>query len=303
VSEALFERYKDALRRGHLAALRGETDTALSAYAEATVLAPDRPLPHVSRGAVLARAGRFDPAIEAFEVAIALAPRDEVALAGRADALGRSGRRIAAADAYDRLADIHEAAGRLAPACDDVRRALEQAESKDRRRRLERLIARLRGAPGDTGGEEALARALQVLEGTMATLPEESLLEAAAGPATPPDPDLLGRDADLAIEAGDDVTASRLLLEAARLQAAAGHYAAALDGCHRALAIVPADPDLHLELAEIYLARGWRTLAADKLVLLARLIDLADDGEARQRLCRLVASGFADDPRLTAICA
>ena len=66
---------------------------------------------------------------------------------------------------------------------------------------------------------------------------------------------------------------------------------------------MPADPDLHLELAEIYLARGWRTLAADKLVLLARLIDLTDDGEARERLCRLVATGFADDPRLAAICA
>lgn len=328
MTEALYERYKDALRRGHVAALRGQVDAALSAYDEASVLAPDRPLPHASRGTVLARAGRHDAAVEAFEVALRLAPRDELALAGRADSLTRAGRRIEAAGAYDQLAELHEAAGRLASACDNARRALEQAESKERRRRVERLTTVLRRAPGDADAEEALARALHVLEGSLSALPtvsaefptaelsaavaDEEADRADTQPAEPGgltpraarlDPELLGRDADVAVEAGDAATAGRLLLEVARLQVAGGHYAAAIDACHRALAVVPSDPDLHLQLAEIYVARGWRTLAADKLVLLARLIELADDVEARQRLCRLVASAFADDSRLAAICA
>ena len=33
--EGLYERYKDALKKGHVAALRGRLDDALDAYAEA----------------------------------------------------------------------------------------------------------------------------------------------------------------------------------------------------------------------------------------------------------------------------
>ena len=57
MSDALYERYKDALRRGHVAALRGRQDAALTAYGEAAKLAPDRPLPLVSIGNVLAGLG------------------------------------------------------------------------------------------------------------------------------------------------------------------------------------------------------------------------------------------------------
>ena len=64
----------------------------------------------------------------------------------------------------------------------------------------------------------------------------------------------------------------------------------------------PADPTLHLTLAELYVDRGWRTAAADKLVLLARLVDLGDDPATRERLCGL-ATRLPDDPRLVAICA
>ena len=35
MSEALYEQYKDALRRGHVAALRGQLDAAAAAYREA----------------------------------------------------------------------------------------------------------------------------------------------------------------------------------------------------------------------------------------------------------------------------
>ena len=56
-----------------------------------------------------------------------------------------------------------------------------------------------------------------------------------------------------------------------------GQIHAAIDACYEALAIAPADPEIHLALAELYLDRGWRTLSADKLLLLGRLIELTGD--------------------------
>ena len=58
-SEALYERYKDALRRGHVASQRGRSRTALTAYAEAASIAPDRRHPAHERrdGAAAALAG------------------------------------------------------------------------------------------------------------------------------------------------------------------------------------------------------------------------------------------------------
>ena len=44
MSDAVYERYKEALRRGHVAAERGRFDAALAAYANAAGLAPDRAL-------------------------------------------------------------------------------------------------------------------------------------------------------------------------------------------------------------------------------------------------------------------
>ena len=85
--EALYERYKGALRNGHVAAVRGRNEDAIAAYAEAAALAPDRPLPHTSMGRTLLKLGRVDEALAAFAAALRLAPRDEAGLAGRADAL------------------------------------------------------------------------------------------------------------------------------------------------------------------------------------------------------------------------
>ena len=39
MTEALYERYKEALRRGHVAAQRGRLDEALDAYGEAARVA------------------------------------------------------------------------------------------------------------------------------------------------------------------------------------------------------------------------------------------------------------------------
>src|SRR5687767_10898024 len=130
----VYERYKECLRRGHVAALRGQLEDALEAYTEAALVAPDRALPHTSRGAVLMRQGRPDDALGAFSNALDRAPRDEAALLGRADALLALGRRVDAADALDRVAELQERDGRIPEATDTARRALDLAESRTRRR-------------------------------------------------------------------------------------------------------------------------------------------------------------------------
>jgi tetratricopeptide (TPR) repeat protein len=334
VTASLYERYKDALRQGHVAALRGRLEEALVAYGEAARLAPERPLPHASIGGVLLRVGDAAAAIAAFDEALARAPGDEAALAGRADALIHAGRRVEAAGALDVLADVQEAAGRAADACDTVRRALEQAESKQRRRHVERLTQTLRSAVGDQAAEQALARAMKTLEETSPAAPGRpdgsrvpaepsadgsaaggigTLIDAAADampmpeplPEPEPEPDVaaLTADAETSLDVGDTATARDRLLTIARIHARAGRFGAALDACYQALAVAPADPDLHLTLAELYIDRGWRPLAAEKLVLLAQLVDLADDSAARERMCQIIADRFPGDARLAAICS
>ena len=315
MSEVLYEQYKDALRRGHVAALRGRLDAAAAAYREAARIAPDRALPHVGLGGVLARLGRTDDALTAYAAALDRAPNDEGAMQGRADVLAAVGRRSEAADTLDRLAANLERDGRLADACDVARRALELAESRGRRRSVETLVARLRtAAPGDTAAAEALERALGVLESVPGLDPLPDPADGAATtdgtdepavatPPPPPDPALLTLAVEEALEAGDLEEARRRALVAAMGHRAVGQFHAAMDACYQALAILPSDPDIHLLLAELYLDRGWRGPAADKLVLLGRLSQLTGDGATRGRLCYLAAARFPDDPRLAAVCA
>jgi tetratricopeptide (TPR) repeat protein len=301
VTASLFERYKDALRQGHVAALRERLDDALAAYGEAARLAPERPLPYVSMGGIRLRIGDTAAALAAFDEAIARAPTDEAALAGRADALIRAGRRVEAAEALDLLADVQEASGRAADACDTVRRALELAESKQRRRHLEGLTEALRAAVGDPAAEQALGRAIQTLEETSpAAAPGD-----AAQPLAEPEPDIvaLTAAAEASLDLGDTATARDGLLTVARIHGRAGRFGAALDACYQALAVAPADTDLHLTLAELYVDHGWRALAAEKLELLARLIDLDGDVAARDRMCEIIGERFPGDAGLAALCS
>ena len=60
MSTDLFQRYKDALRRGHVAVLRGRLEEALTFYQEATRLAPERALPYTSLGGVHLRLDNLD---------------------------------------------------------------------------------------------------------------------------------------------------------------------------------------------------------------------------------------------------
>jgi tetratricopeptide (TPR) repeat protein len=325
MTDAPYERYKDALRVGHVAALHGRLDEALAAYAQAAQVAPDRALPLTSRATVLVRLNRLDEALEAYGAALSLAPRDEGALGGRADALVRAGRPAEAAGALDLLAEIQAVSGRLPEACDTARRALELAESRARRRHLADLTELVRDDPGGAA-EEALARALRLLEEPVQVLQPPG--EGSAGEA--PGPDLLlagslagGADADrpsisepvaidlaavsarleAAMTAADPAGRIEAIVSVSRELAAAGLDEAALDAADSALGLAPDDPDLHLVLVELYVARGWRTLAGDKLLLLGRLVELSGDSAIRDRLCAAATRLLPDDSRLAGLCA
>src|SRR3990172_7760200 len=123
MSQALYEEYKEALRRGHVAALRGRLDGAGAACRAAAASAPDRALPYVSLGAVLRRAERIDDALASFGVALSLAPEDEGALRGRAELQAERGRRAEAALDFETLAGVLERGGRLSGAADAAPRA------------------------------------------------------------------------------------------------------------------------------------------------------------------------------------
>lgn len=348
-SASLYERYKDALRRGHVAALRGRHDAAIDAYGEAAEIAPDRALPHASIGGILAKMNRPADAIAAYRRALDIAPRDETGLRGIADALARLGRRAEAAAALDRLADGLDAAGRLADATDAARRALELAESRTRRTHLEALVAQLReSASRDETADRALENAAAVVA---ARGPSTDATSGAAGEVAPwpalateavdavtapeaPDADLdtaveasggeavdatdaepepiaepaglgiaLGVVAEAQLHAGDLAEAREGLLAAARAHRRAGRLVAAVDACDLAISIAPADPDVHLLLAELYLDRGWRGLASEKLQLLGRITMLDGDAGTRERLCAIAGTRLPEDARLAELCS
>jgi tetratricopeptide (TPR) repeat protein len=298
MTESLYERYKEALRRGHVAAQGGHFEDALGAYGEATALAPDRALPLVGIGSILMRLGKAREAATAYGKALDHAPADEAALRGRADALLALGDRVGAADDLDRLAAVLEGSGRGGEAVDTARRALDLAESRDRRASLQAMVDRLQADAGAAAANRnVIDRAEARLRGPIG---EE------APPPEPPPPPFDAAAAMAAVEdaaaSGDAVATREAALSAARGHRGAGQLHAAIDVCYQALATNPADPGLHLSLAELYLDRGWRSVAADKLVLLSRLVDLQDDGTTRERICEL-AQRVPDDPRLEAICA
>jgi tetratricopeptide (TPR) repeat protein len=390
---SLYERYKDALRRGHVASLRGRFEAAIGAYSEAAAIAPDRALPHAAIGGILVKMGRPADALESYGRALAIAPRDEQALRGRAQLLAAAGRPFEAAELLDRLAAVLDSSGRLPDASDAARRALELAESRERRRQVEAYAERLRASAGDEAAARALAHVLRVLEppvvaasvaavvepvdvepepvvaeveveAPVAAEPEieaavvepeaqveptilaepepETIAEAepvavaeeiaaeiepeveavmaegaapepmepdvmAAAEAAPEEPAIdafaLGRAAEDALAAGDALRARDGLLAAAAAHRRAGRSFAAIDACYLALAVAPADVDLHVLLTELYLERGWRGPAVDKLLLLGRLAELGDDTATRDRLCAIATDQLPDEGRLTQLCA
>jgi DNA polymerase-3 subunit gamma/tau len=361
-SASLYEPYKDALRRGHVAALRGRLEQAIDAYVEAASIASDRALPHAAIGGIFVRMGKMPEALAAYDRALELGPRDESSQRGRAEVLRSLRRPTEAAATLDRLAEILDQAGRLPEACDAARRALELAESKDRRRYVTSLAVRLRDSTGDEAAEQALAQVLRFLEPSetqrdavgetdgatddrasqaaietrepapapkAATEPHPEAAaepESKAAPLPEPEPELaplpepqplskpqlerrmqdpvlLGAMGEEALKVGANKAARTNLLAAAYAYRRTGRPLSAIDACFLAMEVVPADVDVHMMLAELYLESGWRPLAIEKLVLLSRLAELDDDPTTRERVCRIARERLADEPRLAILCA
>lgn len=424
MTDDLYERYKEALRIGHVAVLRGALDGAVEAYRAAAVIAPTRALPHTSLAGVLLRLGHLEEALVEYAAAVTRSPHDEGALLGQAEALTVAGQRVDAALDLDHVSEIQEAAGRLPEAADTLRRALELDDAPERMRRQRGLLREIRLSAGDAAAEQLLARALRLrdepagnapefarsanasveipsiaadAEGSFsADVPEQAVAAgtAEAAPAAAPVPvevvleepakeiewpkedraprragapvpaaepapvaafaeraepglvleavpvavagqqdeppavgvmegafdtavigdalseierratgDELLASAEAADQAGDDGKLRSLLVRTARAYGREGRFEAGLDAMHRLLQRDPGNVDAHIELVELYVARGWNSLAAEKLVLLGRLAELDDDQETRQRLCAVASRAFPDDEHLATLCA
>ena len=312
MSEALYERYKDALRRGTAASLRGRFDEAIAAYAEAASIAPDRAMPQASLAGVLARTGRISEALAAYEVALSGSPRTRRrCAAGRRCLPSRDG-----ASTPPRRSIDSRPCSIATGACSRPPMPL-VAPWTGRVTRPPRGRGRVRDPPpggrrrpGVRGAQPGARHARRPRDGRRRRRPHAyrrrhrvvQVRRTEARPSPLGDvgggrPDRGGGDR---LDGGDQDEARRCYLEAAAAQRSIGNLHAAMDSRYQALAVSPAAGDVHLSLTELYLDRGWRTPAADKLVLLGRLVELAGDDLTRPRLCTMAADRFPDDTRLAA---
>ncbi len=287
MSNVRYEQYKDALRRGHQALAAERLDAAAAAYRYASELAPDRALPLSSLGAVLGRLARHEESDVAYTAALLRDPQDEASLRGRARLRAGTGRRIDAAGDLETLAEVLERSGRVRDAHDVAREALELAESRARRRTVDRLGDRLReteagsdttaAVEGESGAAEPAVGA-----GAGAYGPGHLDPEAMAAPALPSSVRRAAAEALLAAGRFDEARTAYLELAAA--DRTAGRHDAALDACLALLAVAPSDVAVQMEAAAIQIALGLKEVATEKLRLLERLADLGDDEDARLAL-------------------
>ena len=133
--------------------------------------------------------------------------------------------------------------------------------------------------------------------------PPKGLLGAFAETEPQPSGDVLLAAAEAADLAGDSTALRSLLLWTARAYAREGRFDAGLDATHRLLQREPSDVDAHLVLVELYVARSWDGLAAEKLKLLGRLAELNNDTETRERLCEAATRSFPKNEDLQSLCS
>jgi tetratricopeptide (TPR) repeat protein len=98
------------------------------------------------------------------------------------------------------------------------------------------------------------------------------------------DPAELERRADDAIVSGDIDG----LLRAAAAHAEQDRTATALDLVFSALASAPGDPRLHLAIARLHLALGWRGRTIEEVARLARLVEVTGDEAGREAVADFV---------------
>jgi tetratricopeptide (TPR) repeat protein len=303
MTETLFERYKEALRAGHVAVLRGRLEDAAVAYREAIEIARDRSVPRTALGGVHLRLGEPAAALEAYEGALVVAPDDDAALLGRAQALVVLRRTAEAAATYDRLVAARASAGRPAEALEAARRALAIEPSAERRERHAGLLVEVRGGAPDVPGELGEASEAEAAEAEAAKETEaggDTAADEAAATAPRADPEDLVAEVDAAAARGDGAAAGAAALEAARAYRAAGRTAAAIDACLAGIVQQPADVDLHLLLAEIALDAGWSGPAGDAYAGLLRLLELDGDDTRREAVRAIAAERLPGDPRFAA---
>lgn len=278
MSQILFEQYKEALRRGHTAAAAGRLEAAATAYEAAAAIAPDRALPYTSLGDVLRRLGRQEASERAYGDALQRSPRDEGALRGRASLRLELRRPLDAAHDLEGLAESLEYAGRLSEACEAACDALEIAESRDRRRIVERLVRQLSAQDGDPRAAAALARAAAFVVVTPVAEPDASAGDVdtpASGSQVAVFDAVVARvEAERLVASGAPGDARPLLISIAASEREAGRLDGAMDACFILMSIDPADPAVQLEIAANQVARGWLDLARDKVTLLSRLAEL-----------------------------
>jgi tetratricopeptide (TPR) repeat protein len=305
--DLVFERYKETLRAGHVAMLRGQLDEALARYETAVELAPHRALPHLSVASVLLGLGRPDEALDAFERAIEREPDNVAARSGRAEALDALGRGDEAAAMRVELG-VPAAEPANEAAADDgptdtagAAAAAAGAEAAD----AEAAAAAV-GADAEAPGAEAEAPGAEAADAADAAAAdadaEAGAPEPVEVPAPPPtDGEQLLWDARAARGRAGSAVELAGYAEAAAAFALAHRSDAALDACQRALSIAPGAPAIHLVLARLYFERGWRDRAIEKLLLLERLMDVEPHEDARAGLVELAREHGADESRLAHI--
>ncbi len=106
MSDPVSTRYKDALRCGHVAVVKGRPREAIGHYEEAGELVPERPLPFVSMGNVYLQMRQSREAREAFDEALERAPSDLDAMRGKAAALDAVGQGVEAGALRSRAAEL-----------------------------------------------------------------------------------------------------------------------------------------------------------------------------------------------------
>jgi tetratricopeptide (TPR) repeat protein len=298
MTETLFERYKEALRAGHVAVVRGRLEEAVSAYRDAVAIAPDRAVPHSALGGVHLRLGEPEAALAAYDAALAIAPDDDPATLGRAQALVVLRRTAEAAATYDHLANLRDAGERPADAAEAARRALAIEPSEARRARHAALVERLRatGGPAPTG--ESAAEGAADADANAGEPGTEPPVEPAVQPEPPgPDPEALVAAAEEAAARGDVDGAASAALRAAEAYRSRGHVVAAFDVCLLGIGARPADVDLHLLLADLATSRGWTGQAGDTYRNLLRLVELDGDAALAATIRGLAAEHLPGDPR------
>jgi tetratricopeptide (TPR) repeat protein len=276
MARPLFEQYKDALRRGHLALLGDELDAALEAYREASALVADRPLPYASMGAVLERLGRAEEALAAYDKAVALAPGEAMYTEPR-ESIAAS---LRSAQALTEASGSHLDP----PPRPDPESATDTPAAADE-------------VTGDAVASAAAAPVIEPDNPAAATWPAIDLPSLPPPPLVgpPPDPAALQAEADGLVDGGDPAAARDLLLLAVAVHRDAGRLDAAIDSCLQLLALRPGDPRVHLAIANLQLDRGWRSVATEKIELLLRLTSLSGDAQAEADVHLLAADRLRDE--------